>query len=622
MRPSIASLFTGLLALTPAAYATNERMLTSTSLNPCQADSKFSATLFDVIFTPQNRSLAFDVVGVSSIVGNVTIELLVLAYGLQVYKTTINPCDSDLQGLCPMNAGQITLNSNAEIPASALKQVPGITYTVPDLDARVQVYFNQTDTASSAACVEAELSNGKTVDQKGVAWTVAVLAGLALVASAITSGLGHSNTAAHVAANAMALFGYFQAQAFIGMSAVSLPPIVASWTQNFQWSMGIISVGFVQTLATWYQRATGGTASTVLSNLSSVSVRVEKRSLQEYAQLASRAATQLHNSILKRSNADSAFTDTSTTVTVRGIQRVGFRAGIESTNIFMTGYVFFLAFVIFVVLGVCIFKGVCELLVRGGRMKGEKFQDFRNGWTTVLKGILFRIVLIGYPQMVVLCFWEFTQKDSAAIVVLAVFTIFSMLAILGWASSKVIRLARRSITMHKNPAYILYSDPVSLNKWGFLYVQFKATAYFFIVPFLAYILIKGLFIALVQSNGAVQAVALVIIEAFWLIIVCVLRPYMDKKTNAFNIAICVINFLSAIFLLVFSDVFGQPVRYSSSSLPMALLTSLAGYRYRCHGCHLLCLQCRLLPDPVGYCTSCFDYRNHCQEPRHTLSANA
>ena len=564
MRPSIASLMAGLLAFAPAASyaATTERMLTSTSLNPCQSDSKFSATLFDVIFTPQNRSLAFDIVGVSSIVGNVTIELLVLAYGLQVYKTTINPCDSDLQGLCPMNAGQITLNSNAEISADALRQVPGIAYTVPDLDARVQVYFNQTDTSTSAACVEAELSNGKTVDQKGVAWSVAVLAGLALVASAITSGLGHSNTAAHVAANAMALFGYFQAQAFIGMSAVSLPPIVASWTQNFQWSMGIIRVGFVQTLATWYQRATGGTASTVLSNLSSVSVRVEKRSLQEYAQLASRAATQLHNAIIKRSNVGSAYTDTSTTVTVRGIERVGFRAGIESTNIFMTGYVFFLAFVIFVVLGVCIFKGVCELLVRGGRMKGEKFQDFRNGWTTVLKGILFRIVLIGYPQMVVLCFWEFTRKDSPAIVVLAVFTIFSMLAILGWASSKVIRLARRSIAMHKNPAYILYSDPVSLNKWGFLYVQFKATAYFFIVPFLIYILIKGLFIGVVQSNGAVQAVALVIIEAFWLIIVCVLRPYMDKKTNAFNIAICVINFLSAIFLLVFSDVFGQPVSYN------------------------------------------------------------
>lgn len=434
----------------------------------------------------------------------------------------------------------------------------GITYTVPDLDARVQVYFNQTSSGLSAACVEAELSNGKTVDQKGVAWVLAVISGLALVASAITSGLGHSNTAAHVAANAMALFGYFQAQAFIGMSAVSLPPIVASWTQNFQWSMGIIRVGFLQTLATWYQRATGGTPTTILSNLSSASVRVQKRSLQDYARLAKRAAEELHNSILKRSNAGSQFTDSSTSVVVRGIERVGFRAGIEMSNIFMTGYLFFLIFVIFVVLGVCIFKGICELLVRAGHMKGEKFQDFRNGWTTVLKGILFRVVLIGYPQMVVLCFWQFTRRDSAAIVVLAVFTIFSMLAILAWASSKVIRLARRSIAMHKNPAYILYSDPVSLNKWGFLYVQFKATAYWFIVPVLIYILVKGLFIGLAQGSGATQAVALVIIEAFYLIGVCVLRPYMDKKTNAFNISIAVINFLNAVFLLVFSDVFGQP----------------------------------------------------------------
>jgi hypothetical protein len=101
-------------------------MLTSTSLNPCQANSKFSATLFDVSFTPGNRSLAFDVVGVSSITGNVTIELIVIAYGLQVYKTTINPCNSDdLKGLCPMNEGQINLLSNADIPAESLKQVPG-----------------------------------------------------------------------------------------------------------------------------------------------------------------------------------------------------------------------------------------------------------------------------------------------------------------------------------------------------------------------------------------------------------------------------------------------------------------------------------------------------------------
>ena len=151
------------------------------------------------------------------------------------------------------------------------------------------------------------------------------------------------------------------------------------------------------------------------------------------------------------------------------------------------------------------------------------------------------------------------MRDSPAEVVLAVFTIFTMIAILGWASSKVIRIAQRSITMHQNPAYILYSDPVSLNKWGFLYVQFKATAYYFIVPLLIYILIKGMFIGLSQSHGTVQAIALLLLEAGILIAVSIIRPYMDKKVNAFNIAIAAANFISAIFLLLFTEVFNQPV---------------------------------------------------------------
>lgn len=112
--------------------------------------------------------------------------------------------------------------------------------------------------------------------------------------------------------------------------------------------------------------------------------------------------------------------------------------------------------------------------------------------------------------------------------------------------------------MHKNPAYMLYSDPKCLNKWGFLYVQFRATAYYFIIPLLAYVLVKAIFIAFAQGAPIVQAIALVIIEAVFLIGVCVLRPWMDKKTNIFNISIAAINFLNVVFLLIFTSVFGQP----------------------------------------------------------------
>lgn len=85
-------------------------------------------------------------------------------------------------------------------------------YYVPDLDGKVIVWINSTETGQPLACVTAELGNGKTVHQKGVAWGIAVVVLLGLILSAIASGGGHSTTAAHLAANALALFGYFQAQ--------------------------------------------------------------------------------------------------------------------------------------------------------------------------------------------------------------------------------------------------------------------------------------------------------------------------------------------------------------------------------------------------------------------------
>lgn len=468
----------------------------------------------------------------------------------------------------------MSLTFNLDVGDSAASEIPGIAYTFPDLDAKVKLFMNYTDGSNageSVACVEADISNGKTVNLIGVKWATAIVAGLALASSAVISGLGHSNAASHVAANALSLFGYFQGQAMIGMTAVELPPIVQSWTQDFQWSMGIIRVGFMQTIFTWYQRATGGTPSQLFDSLTTVSVQVEKRRVKRSLEIAGQVgetglnlfkrgtammprAIEAVSGIAKRAN----IKNDSGSYVVYGIQRVAYKAGIESTNLFMTGLTFFCVFVVLTIAGVAAFKGWCELAVKNKWMKSDKFVEFRNGWFTVLKGILFRLTLIGFPQMTILCLWELTQRDSAAEVVLAVFFFFGMLATLSWASSKVIRIARRSVVMHRNPAYILFSDPQALNKWGFLYVQFRASAYYFIVPTLGHVLLKGMFLAFAQSSATAQAVAFIVLEAAALIGASVLRPWMDKSTNSFNISICVINFLNSIFLLVFTDVFNQP----------------------------------------------------------------
>ncbi|KAI1270753.1 hypothetical protein F5Y18DRAFT_21126 [Xylariaceae sp. FL1019] len=555
-----ALLLSAFSVLLPGADA--EQMLVSTSLNSCQEGSQFSASLFNVVYTPKNGSATIDIVATSSVEGFVEFDITLLAYGYQITRTKVNPCDIGLAGLCPMTSGKLSLNFNLkDIGESANSQIPGIAYTFPDLDATVKVFLNTTDTHESVACVEADISNGKTVDLLAVKWVLAVIAGLVLCSSAVLNGLGHSNAAAHIASGALSLFGFFQAQAIIGMTSVHLPPIVQSWTQDFQWSMGIINVDFMQDIFTWYQRATGGTPSTIFDSLTTISVQVQKRGLamlpdtavdmyRRSAALVPRAATAL----AKRANIKTG----NGSYVVFGIQRVAFRADIESTNLFLTALVFYSILVVITIAAVAAFKGFCELAAKRKWTKPETFLDFRNGWLTVLKGILFRLTLIGYPQMSILCLWEFTQIDSPAELVLAVFFLFGMSITLGWAAYKVVRIARRSVAMHRNPAYILFSDPQALNKWGFLYIQFRASAYYFVIPVLGYTLLKSVFIALAQRNGTAQVVGFLLIEAGALIGVSVLRPWMDKSTNSFNIAIHVVNFVNAIFLLIFSDVFDQP----------------------------------------------------------------
>ncbi|KAH7358406.1 DUF907 domain-containing protein [Plectosphaerella cucumerina] len=493
-----------------------ERVLQSMSLNSCQEESSFSATLFNVVFTPSNNTASINIVAVVSVQGSVVFDVALSVYGLQILRQVVDPCKLDLAGLCPMSPGNLNMKFNVELGDAINGQVPGIGYTIPDLDATVRAHLNLTETGESVACVEADISNGKTVDLVGVKWATAIIAVVGLISAAIVSGLGHTNAAAHLAANTLSLFGYFQAQAIIGLTGVKMPPIVRSWTQDFMWSMGIIRVGWMQDVFTWSPSVPSTTPT--------------------------RANIELDNG----------------SFLVYGIQRVAFRAKIETTNLFITGLTFFVIFVVLTVIIVSAFKGICELCARQKWMDNERFLEFRNGWLTVLKGILFRLTLIGFPQMTILCLWEFTQIDSPAMVVLAVFFFFGMLITLGWASFKVIRIARRSVAMHRNPAYILFSDPQALNKWGFLYVQFRASAYYFIVPVLIYTLLKGIFIAFGQHVGVVQAVALIVIEAGALIAASVLRPWMDKSTNSFNIAIYVMNFLNAIFLLIFTNVFGAP----------------------------------------------------------------
>lgn len=520
------------------------RVFESSSLDTCQGNSSFSASLFQIAFFPGNRSVNLNVNGDAFISGNVTFKVEAAAYGYTFLRETLDPCTLGISAFCPLSQDQIAFDATyLNISTSIVGRIPGIAYGIPDLDATVTVYmYSVDDPTISLACVQARISNGKTVNQVGVKWGTAVVAGLGLVTSALVSGLGNFNTAAHVSLYSSSLFNYFQSVAIIGLCAVPLPPLVLSWTQDFNWSLGIIRVLFLQKLASWYQLATGGKPDTIIATLGTKSVEIAKRSL----------------AIMKRTA--QIPTTPSGEYIVTGIDRVAFRADMEPTNLFMTGLIFYCIFLLLALIGLAIFKGLCELALRRHWVPSlqARLQTFHDKWHITVKGIIYRLILLGYPLMSILCLWEFTQDDSPAEIFLAAIFFFGMTGALGYAAFHVIKTARRSTKMHRTPAFILYSDAIVLNKWGFLYISVRASAYYYVIPTLAYVLVKAMFVGFGQKSGTTQAVALVIIEAAALIGASVIRPWMDKPANAVNIAICAVNFFNAIFLLIFTNIFKGP----------------------------------------------------------------
>lgn len=576
--------FLCLLVWTHSVAAVNQ--IKSSSLLTCMDNSGFTANFFDVVFYPDNNTVIFDITATTTISDNIYVgaNVTVVAYGLKVIEQSIDFCSFNLAGICPFQPGHLDIASSYTIADDVANQIPGIAYTIPDLDATVRVVLYDTNNTETAlACVQAVLTNGKTVQTKYASWPIAAISGLGLITSGVISIIGHSSTAAHIASNSMSLFIYFQTLAITSMQAVAkVPPIAAAWAQNFQWSLGIVRVGFVQNIANWYVQSTGGTATDILGNsYLSIAVQKAKRGIYFLGDIYN--SHRIRNELTNYKRAISAdtyvvsdsFNSTlyttnekdsniySKTLILRGIQRVSYLASIEITDLFMTTVIFLLFFCFILVVCLTFFKAIIEILIRSKIMNEGKYSEYRQQWSHIVKGALYRLMLVSLPQIAVMCIWELTTRDSTGTSVIAVFMLIICVALLGYACIRVIIMGRHSVRQYKNPAYLLFGDGEFLNRFGFIYVQFRADHYWFIGISLVYIFLKSLFVAVLQKQGQAQSIIVFAIELIYCVILCWKRPFMDKRTNVFNIIISVINTINALFFCFFSNIFKQPAVVSS-----------------------------------------------------------
>lgn len=529
-------------------------------------NSQFTSTLFDVYYYPHNSTAVFTVDGSSSLTGNLKAQYELVVYGLSVYTGSLKLCSLNVKTLCPITSGHINIEGSYSVGTDLTDQIPSVAYSIPDLDAYVLVKIYDADDTSMEtplACIKAEVTNGKTVQTRYAGWPIACISGFGLIVSSFVSIMGHSTTAAHIASNAASLFIYFQNLAIMAMMGVArVPPIAASWAQNFMWSLGIIKTSFMQDIIYWYVQSTGGTVSSVLTNKDIISISVQKK--LKFFKRAITAASSTDDTL---DDPSLYYTDeynlTSKTLVLRGVQRVSYLANIEISNLFMTGIIFFLFIGFVLIFLISIFKGFCEILIRSGTLKEHRFANFRANWYLVIKGSIYRYFDITFSTIVLLCCWEFTQNNSSGCLAFAIIIFGCIMILMGFATIRIFLEGLKSISQFKNPAYLLFGNDKFYFKYGFLYTQYLAKRYYWVIINFAYLFIRALLIAVLQNQGKVCAVIIFAIEIIHTAIIIVFRPYMDKRTNIFNIFIAVINLVNSVFFLFYSNVFKQKPVVSS-----------------------------------------------------------
>lgn len=506
----------------------------------------------NIEYNNDDGTLTFDLAGTSEISQQVMAALEIVAYGISVYTKSFNPCDNDtfVESLCPVPLGAFTATGTQTVPAAFTQQIPSIAFTMPDIEAYALLTLQTTEGSEELACIQTDITNGKTVSVAAVSYVAASVAGVALVASGVgavsaaAAGGGHAAagglTATMPSPNFGDVCGWFQGMAMGGMLSVDYPSVYRKFAKNFGFSMGLLQWNSMQVSIDNFREATGGnltdnSMAALLGTTVSGESAVRKRML-----------------LLGRSN-DTESTDSVQTV-ISGIKEYVEELSIPSGNTFMTILLVVATVVASIVVGILLVKVVLELWALN-RQIPPALEEFRSNYWATIARTLTTLILLLYGVWVMYCMYQFTRGDSWAAKLLAALTLILVTGVLALFCYQIGSTAKK-LQEARGDASGLYDDKQLWDKYSLFYESYRQQYWWAFVPALVYTMVKSLTLALGDGHGMAQTVVQLIIELAMLGLLVWSKPYERRSGNIINIAMQVVRVLSVICIFVFIEELG------------------------------------------------------------------
>lgn len=594
------------LALCTALGATGvlaDSVLTTSTFTNCDTNNSIVVKKVDITYDNDAKSVSFDVLGTSTKIQNVTAELQVMAYGQEVYSNKFNPCDKStfVEQLCPVPAGTFGAKGSQAIPSQYADMVPAIAFQIPDIAATAKLQLKSLDDGKDVACIQSQVTNGKTVNIPAVSYVAAGVAGAALVVSGVSavgaafSGAGSAAAggssvggAGTISPSFTEVFSVFQGFAMNGMMSVNYPSVYRSFSKNFAFSTGLIPWTQMQVSIDDFRAATGGNltedsvqflqnATLVYPDGSTTSANSSliQRSFHKFVALAVREIDTTINMTATTAEEGSS-TETTVRAAVSGIQGYVEQLAVPQANTFMTVLLIVALVIAVIVVGILLVKVVLEAWALFGNFPKPLAGFRKHYWGSIARSITHLILLL-YGIWVLYCVFQFTHGDSWAAKILAGVTLFLFTAVLAFFSYKIWSTAKKLKGMEGDSTG-LYEDKDIWVKYSLFYESYKKAYWWIFVPVIIYMFTKGCVLAAVDGNGMVQTIAQLSIESLMLILLLWSRPFERKSGNVINISIQVVRVLSIVCIMVFVEEFGirQTTQAVAGVVLIAVQSSLAG----------------------------------------------
>ena len=427
------------------------------------------------------------------------------------------------------------------------------------------------DGGKNVACVESDLSNGKSTSVKGVSWASAGIAAGALA----LSGMSALGAAGHPGATSSSpgfgdVMGWFHSMATNGMLSVSYPKVYSSFSKNFAWSTGLIPWDNMQNSIDDFRKATGGNLTensySYLYDVSSSTSRSSSNSTttKRGLDMVLRVGGDMLARSIDTSSSDSTNSSSSSSggdslsdvdlTSASGLKKLGQDLMVPSANIFMTVLLIFAIVIAVVVVGILLLKVILEVWALYGTFP-KKLATFRKDYWGLMARTITNMILVLYSIWVLYCVYQLKEGDSWAAKLLAAITLAVFTAVLCFFAWRIIYMARKYKRMEGDTAS-LYDNKDTWRKYSLFYDNYKKDFWWLFVPIIIYSLAKGCIIAGAQGHGMFQSAGQLVVEALLLILLLWNRPYATKSSMGINMTIQIVRVLSVACVLVFVEELG------------------------------------------------------------------